>query len=216
MHLDRSHPRRALARTISVAALSILAASTACTAAFAYYRDQAMSTPLRGLIIAVGSSVMQIQTSSGSVNVGLTKGVTHVVRSVMASTGDVTVGKRVDLHVVKGTRTVDAIQIEQNGSAPVHRSGVHTTPKDEDRPIRHRAGNGAAASSLSGSVVSFNGGTLTVRYGNGSTGTFSLAPNVHVNEALSGSLADLGVGETVQVFLGKPGNVARSIVIINA
>jgi hypothetical protein len=61
-----------------------------------------------------------------------------------------------------------------------------------------------------------SGGTITVRYGNGSTGTFPLGPNVNINEVLSGSLADLGVGETVQVFLGKPGSVARTVVIINA
>jgi hypothetical protein len=159
---------------------------------------------------------MQIQTSGGTVNVGLSRGVTHVVRSVMASTRDVTSGKRVDLHLVKGTRTVDAVWVEQNKSAPAHRIAVHTSPRDGDRSVPHRDQSVATTPARSGQVVTLSGDTLTLRYGNGSTGTFTLAPNVHVNEALSGSLADLGVGETVQVFLGKTGNVASGIVIINA
>jgi hypothetical protein len=150
------------------------------------------------------------------VNIGLTRGVTHVVRSVMASTGDVSVGKRVDLHLVKGSRMVDAIWVEQNKPAPVHRVDVHNPPKSGTHALPHRDASGTAVQPLSGQVASLSGGTLTLRYRNGTTGSFTLASNVRVNEALSGSLADLGVGETVQVFLGKPGNVARSIVIINA
>lgn len=216
MHFDHSRPRRALSRKVSFAALAVMAAASTSTVAFADYYDLTMSAPLRGMILAVGSSTMQIQTSSGTMNIGLTRGVTHVVRSVMASTGDVTVGKRVDLHLVKGTRTVDAIWVEQNKPAPVHRVEVHTWTKGGTGSPRHRDASGAAAQPLSGQVASLSGGTLTLRYRNGSTASFTLTPNVHVNEALSGSLADLGVGETVQVSLGKSGNVARSIVIINA
>jgi hypothetical protein len=216
VHFDHSRPRRALSRKISFVALGVMAASSTSTVAFADYHDLAMSAPLRGLVLGVGSSTMQIQTSSGTVNVGLMKGVTHVVRSVMASTGDVTVGKRVDLHLVKGTRTVDAIWVEQNKPAPVHRVEVHASLKGGTSSLHHRDAGGTGTQSLSGQVASLSGGTLTLRYRNGSTASFTLAPNVHVNEALLGSLADLGIGETVQVFLGRPGNVARSIVIINA
>ena len=134
----------------------------------------------------------------------------------MGSTADVTPGKRVDLHLVKGTRTVDAIHVEQNKPAPVHRVVVRTTPRNVDRSLPHRDASDTSPQFLSGQVVSLSGGTITVRYGNGSTGSFPLGSNVNVNEALSGSLADLGVGETVQVFLGKPGGVAKTIIIINA
>jgi hypothetical protein len=216
VYFDRNRTGRALARRLSLAALGVALASGAPTMALANHREPAVPAPLRGLVTAVGNNWLQLQTSSGTVKVAVAKGITHVVRSVMGSTADVTAGKRVDLHLAKGTRSVDAIRIEQNKPAPVHRVVVHIPSKSGDRPLPHRDANGTAPQLLSGQVVSLNGGTLTVRYGNGSTGSFTLGPNVNVNEALSGSLADLGVGETVQVFLGKPGSAARTVNIINA
>lgn len=182
-------------------------------AALAAHRDRPAPKPLRGLITAVGTNGLQLQTASGTVNVSFVRGTTQVVRFVMGSTADVTAGKRVDLHVVKGSRTVDAIHVEQNRPAPLHPTGVRV-PSRSGAP--HRDVNDVSAQPLSGQVVSLSGGTLTLRFGNGSTGTFTLGSNVNVNEVLTGSLADLGVGETVQIFLAKSGNVARSIIITNA
>lgn len=216
MDVNRKRPGLALSRGLSVAALSAVLACGATATALASRREAPVPIPLRGLITAVGTNELQLQTSNGTVEVALNKQTTHIVRSVMGSTADITAGKRVDLHVIRGTHTVDSVHIEQNQPAAIHRVPVRTPAKtgDHPAPLHDSAGNGPQGMSFQ--VVSLNGGTLTVRYGNGTTGTFILGPNVKVNEALSGTLEDLGVGETVQVFLGKPGTVARSIVIINA
>jgi hypothetical protein len=207
---------RGMALRLSLAALGVALTSGAASTAFAFHRESARSSPLRGLITAVGNTGMQLQTTNGTVSVEIAKGTTHVVRYVMGSTADVTPGKRVDLHLVRGTRTVDAIHVEQNNPAPAHRVAAHTTPRNVERSLPRRDTSDTAPQFLSGQVVSLSGGTITVRYGNGSTGSFPLGSNVNVNEALSGSLADLGVGETVQVALAKPGNVAKNVIIINA
>jgi hypothetical protein len=212
----RNRAAWAFSRTFSFAALgAVLAAGTSATA-LASHRDATVQKPLRGLVTAVGNTGLQLQTSTGTVSVTFSKGTTQVVRFVMGSTADVTAGKRVDLHVVRGTRTVDVIHVEQNKPAPSRPVVVHVLPKSSDRTAPRRDVNVVVPQPLSGQVVSLNGGTLTLRFGNGSTGTFTLASNVNVNEALTGSLADLGVGETVQIFFGKSGNVARSIIITNA
>jgi hypothetical protein len=216
VNFGNKRPGRGMALRLSIVGLGVAMASGASATAFAFHRETTASAPLRGLITAVGNTGMQLQTTNGTVSVGLVKGTTHVVRYVMGSTADVTPGKRVDLHLVKGTRMVDAIYVEQNNPAPARRTVVRTTPRSGDRSLPHRDANDTASQFLSGQVVSLSGGTITVRYGNGSAGTFPLGSNVIVNEALSGSLADLGVGETVQVFLGKSGSVAKTIIIINA
>lgn len=219
MHFDRIRPGWSLTRRLSLAALAAGLAAGSSITALASHREAPIQ--IRGLITVVGNNGLQLQTSSGTVNVTLVKGITHVLRSVMGSTGDVTPGKRVELHLVKGTRTVDAIHVQENKPAPVRRTPVHspsfhTSPKSGDRSLPHGDANGIMPQLLSGQVVTLIGGTLTLKYGNGSTGSFALGPNVNVNEALSGSLADLGVGETVRVFLGKSGSMARTIIIINA
>jgi hypothetical protein len=211
----RNRPAWALARTLSFASLGVTLTVGASATAFASNRGATAQKTLRGLITAVGNNGLQLQTATGTVNVALAKGTTHVVRFVMGSTADVTPGKRVDLHVVKGTRTVDAIHIEQNRPAPIH-AVARATFKSGDRSVPHRDANGVSPQPMSGQVISINAGTLTLRFGNGSTGTFTLGSNVNVNEALTGSLADLGVGEAVQIFLGRTGSVARSIIITNA
>jgi hypothetical protein len=213
--INCSRPTWALTRVLSISALGVALAAGASGTALAFHRDSTAPKPLRGLITAVGNNALQLQTANGTVSVPIVKGTTHVVRSVMGSTADVTVGKHVDLHVLKGTRTVDAIHIDQDKPAPIH-PVIHTPPKTGDRSAPHRDASGATRQPMSGQVVSLNGGTLTLRFGNGSTGAFTLGSNVHVNEALTGSLADLGVGETVQIFLGKSGSIARSIIITNA
>ena len=215
MIIKSSHPAWALTRTLSAAALGVGLTTGVTATALAFHQDSAVQKPLRGLITAVGSSTLQLQTATGTVSVPLVKGTTHVVRSVMGSTADVTTGKHVDLHVVKGTHTVDAIHIEQDKPATTH-PVIHTLPKSGDRSAPHRDANGVTPQPMSGQVISLNGGILTLRFGTGSTGSFTLGPNVHVNETLTGSLADLGVGETVQIFLVKSGSVARSIIITNA
>ena len=195
------------------AVLGMAVASGVGTTALAAHREFAPPVDLHGLITSLGTDSLQLQTSSGTVTVGLNRVVTHVVRSVLGSTADITAGKRVDLHVVHGTRTVDAVRIEQNRPAPVL---VRAAPKGGDRwsSGREPAANSAGYQALQ--VVSLNGTALTVRSGNGATATFTLGPNVRVNENLNGSLADLGVGEMVQIVIGKPGSTARSITILTA
>ena len=212
MIFKRSRPARALTRTVSCGTLSIVLIGGSGAAALAAHRDLTVQKPLRGLVTAVGTNGLQLQTASGSVNVAFARGTTQVVRFVMGSTADVTAGKRVDLHVVKGTRTIDAVHVEQNKPTQSH-PVAHITPRTG---APRRDGNELSPQPLSGQVVSLSGGILTLRFANGSTGAFFLGPNVHVNEALTGSLADLGVGETVQIFLTRSGSMARSIIITNA
>ncbi len=216
MIIKRSRPGRGPTRTFTFGVLGMILAAATSSDALAAHRDLLPQKPLRGLITAVGTNGLQLQTASGTVNISFARGTTQVVRFVMGSTADVTAGKRVDLHVVKGSRTVDAIHVEQSKPAPLHPVAAHLPPKSGDRPVPHRDVNDVSPQPLSGQVVSLNGGILTLRFGNGSTGTFTLGSNVNVNEALTGSLAELGVGETVQIFLTKAGNVARSIIITNA
>ena len=216
MIIKRSRPAWALTRTLSAAALGVGLTTGVTATALAFHRDSAVQKPLRGLITAVGSSTLQLQTANGTVSVPLVKGTTHVVRSVMGSTADVTTGKHVDLHLVKGTHTVDAIHIEQDKPAHYSPGDPHTA--QERRSFRATPGRercDTAADVRPGRFPS------TVESSPCDSApdrpvSFTLGPNVHVNETLTGSLADLGVGETVQIFLAKSGSVARSIIITNA
>lgn len=204
-----------LGKLLSASALSIALVAGGAVTALAQHRDPLASAPIRGLITVLNGTNLELQTANGDVAVALVKGSTHVVRSVVASTADLTAGKQVDLHLVRGTHTVDAIRIEANRAAPAHRPPTHVPPTGTDRVPTPRDLTGATPRP-SGQVVSLSGSTLTIRYGNGSTAAFTLGSKVTVNEALAGTLADLGVGETVQVVLGKPGNIARFITIISA
>ena len=195
------------------AMLGVVVTSGAAGTALAAHRESASPVTLRGLITTLGTDTLQVQTSNGTVTVGLNRAITHVMRSVVGSTADITSGKRVDLHVVRGTRTIDVVRIEQYRPASVP---VRGTLKVGDRSSEGREPlvNTSALQALQ--VVSLNGTTLTVRNANGATVTFTLGPNVRVNETLNGSLADLGVGEMVQIVIGKPNTVAHSITILTA
>jgi hypothetical protein len=179
--------------------------------AFAWHGSRPKPVTVQGLIMSVTSSQMQLKTANGTTTVALEKGVTQIVRMVNGSTGDVTTGRVVHLHLIHGTHTADTIRVELAGHLS-HRSVGHGVSKSGRHLSSHAVENVAPI----GLVTAFSGGTLTVQYANGSTGAYSVAQNVTVTEALSGTFNDLGMGETVQAVIRKPGAPASTVIITNA
>ncbi len=207
----REQCARLLARKSSVGLLSASVMLGAFSPAIANHQMKHHSMVVQGMVTSVNSTSLQVQTSAGMVTVGLVKGVTRVVRLVTGSTGDVTPGRHVNLHLVRGTRSADVIRIDQYAVSSHHST---TGPRHVGAPSS--TPHGLQSPPPSGDVASFNGNTLTLHYANGSTGAYTVTSNVNVIEALSGSFNDLGMGETVQVFFKSAGGPASKIIITNA
>jgi hypothetical protein len=63
--------------------------------------------------------------------------------------------------------------------------------------------------------VSASETSITVRYHNGQTVTYTLSANVSITKVMNGHLTDLAVGEDVQIFLARGASSAISVTIFN-
>jgi hypothetical protein len=66
--------------------------------------------PIQGIVMGTSKQSVQVQTQSGGVSVPLATG-TQVIRVVTGSTADLTMGAIVDVRVMPGTNTAQAITI---------------------------------------------------------------------------------------------------------
>ena len=177
-----------------------------------------------------GTSSIVVKTASGNVPVNLAS-TTRVIREVAGSKADLKAGTHVGLHLVQGTTTVDAVEVEgankpQGTAKPATGAGTRTKRHTGSttgtgttaRPVRTGASTHAG-----GQVVSLQGNTLMVSGRKGQTGqattaTYTLASNVTITKSVNGKLSDLAaaVGKTVEVHLNRAGNAAAEITILNA
>jgi hypothetical protein len=161
---------------------------------------------VQGLVTFVGNGTLQLAAPGAEIVIPIAK-TTQVARLVTGSSTDISPGKWVDLHLLRGTRTADAVLIETRHPAPHPKPSGSSLPKPQPS---HSSGIS------SGQVVSLSGNTLTVRCDTGQTKAYTLTSNTSITEELPGRIADLAVGEIVRVLLGRPGTPAVAIVIINA
>lgn len=190
-----------------------LAVAVGTLPAFAHGKDGS----IRGVITLVSSTSLELQTSTGSVTVSLAES-THISRIVTGSLADLAKGQNVDLHVVPGTSTVDAVRIhlETKNSPQAHRPRT-TSPRGKPGPTTHGRPdhNKPAKTPTAGQIVTVTDSTITIRLYNGQTVSYTLDSNVSITKIMSGKLSDLSIGEAVQVQLARRGNTAVAITILN-
>jgi hypothetical protein len=169
--------------------------------------------PVQGVVSALSTGSMQVTTASGSVTVSLAT-TTRVSVVNKVTTSALTQNARVELHLVSGTTTVDAVSIEPSRAN-------RPTPKPTTRPTTHptrptRTGTGAprARTHVGGQFVGISGNTITIRTPQGQTASYTLAPNASVTQTVKGQVGDLKIGKTVQVFARS--GVALAITIFNS
>jgi hypothetical protein len=169
--------------------------------------------PVQGTVSALSSGSMQVKTASGNVTVSLTTA-TRVSVVNKVTTSALTQNARVELHLVSGTTTVDAVSIEPSGttrptSRPTTRPTTHPT-----RPTRTGTRAPHARTRVGGQFVGISGNSITIRTPQGQTASYTLAPNASVTQTVKGQLTDLKIGKTVRVFARS--GVALAITILNS
>jgi len=175
--------------------------------------------PLKGVVTAVSTNTLQLQTPSGAKSVGLTSA-TRIVRIVSGTSGDLIPNARVDLHLVKGTTTINAVQIDAVTHTKVHTKTMPATHTKKGTGAPHTA-KGTARTARGdhahsgGQISAVNGNNVTIRDREGQTKTYTLANNTTITKTMSGAASDLSVGETVQAFVNS-NNAAIAVTILNA
>jgi hypothetical protein len=178
------------------------------------------SAPIQGTLIRVDNQSLQIQTATSGLTLSLT-GSTHIVRVVSGSLVDVWSNEHVDLHMVKGTSTVDTIRVDAAKGMSGHRELLSIAPSTLEFSIvsmnalpaihpgtlpSHTVS--AASGQLSGVVLAVSKASITLRDLKGKTVSFGLSDSVTVTKLLDGTAADLATGEKVLIFKGRHGNCA--------
>jgi hypothetical protein len=175
----------------------------------------------RGVVTGVTSDNLRIQTASGNVTAPWTSS-TRVIRMVIGTSVDLAVSAHVTLHLVTGTSTVNAVQIDMtmprqskppsphptpSGTYPPHRVG---TPKPDTATHHHPHG---PMNQIEGQVLKVSGGAITVRTRQGQTATYTLLRNATITKWMPGKFGDLAIGLEVRVVIvaGK----TASITILN-
>ena len=175
--------------------------------------------PLKGVVTAVSTNTLQLQTPSGAKSVGLTSA-TRIVRIVSGTSGDLIPNARVDLHLVKGTTTINAVQIDAVTHTKVHTKTVHATHTKKGTGAPHTAKGTARTARgdhahAGGQISAVNGNNVMIRDREGQTKTYTLANNTNITKMMSGAVSDLSVGETVQASVNS-NNAAMTVTILNA
>lgn len=190
--------------------------------------------PIQGMLTAVYTGSLQVQTQTGSVTISTT-GSTHVVRIVSGSLADLHVNQHVEGHLMPGTKTLDGIQIdgskwfkpnhphvEEDTTAPdaavwaserMAQKPKSMTQHSNPRASQHPAG--PPSNYVSGQVVSIGKQSVTLAGWNARQTSYALNGSLRVTKIMNGTPGDLLFGETVRVTRDSNGN-AKCVVILSA
>jgi hypothetical protein len=158
-----------------------------------------------------------VQTRTGSVAVTLTSS-THVIRRVSGSAVDLSRGEVVDLQLVRGQTSVTTVHIYAPGATLPAQSPTHPTHPPRLTRTTHppHAGRTPVARPEHGpaQIIALTDTTITVRYGDGRSATYTLAGNLTVVKDVVGQLTDLAVGQTVSVRFKNGGSTVADWITI--
>lgn len=178
--------------------------------------------PVKGLVTSVSGSSIHVQTSTGSVAVGLSA-TTTVTRLVMGSTADLAKGQQIDAQLtIPGGTVIKSIHIEL---PPSHNSPAKQDSTRLDR-TRHRLAHldGARLDSrtaepsptVTGQIVAIGSSSITVRLRQGSTASYGLASNLSVTKTMADRAGDLAFGETVFAWVSRTSGIASWVTILRS
>jgi hypothetical protein len=162
------------------------------------------NTPVRGIVIAVSSEEIEVQSASGAVTIVITDE-TSVIREVSGTVADLRRGQIVE--IVRNARSgrVTQLHIAQAGT----KLGEVPPGWGQGR------GKGQVKSRLA-QIRAVSARTIRVRYTNGRVATYRLVTRPTVIKDLPGRVGDVAIGQTVLVTRSHGGRVANVIVILRA
>lgn len=178
--------------------------------------------PVRGLVTAVSSTSLHVQTATGSVTVGLAASTT-VTRRVAGSTADLSRGQQIDAQLTSpGGTVIKSIHIElppprTNSS----KRAVGHLSRNRTRLVHLFSASGTSKNSgpstgVSGQIVSLGSSTITIRSPHGNTASYQLASNLSVSKTMLGRAGDLAFGETVFAWVNRTSGVASTVTILSS
>lgn len=175
---------------------------------------------IQGMVIGVGHGTVLVQTQSGGVPLTVNRA-TCIYRRMSGSMVDVSGSEEIDAHLIPGTTTIDAIQIEPTAPTnPAERSAharhAHSRANTAAhlKPVPHPIVPGNPQN-VSGEVVTVGASIVTLRDRSGQTTNYSVSNSVTVTKIMKGSWKDLAVGEMVQIITYR-GDAVSSITIMRA
>jgi hypothetical protein len=209
--------RRYLLYGAFAGALVLLGLRATVMPALAHGRGDREPRGVAGVVTSVDGQSLLVQTRTGSVAVTLT-GSTHVIRRVSGSAADLSRGEVIDLQMSRGQSSVTTIHIYAAGTAlpsrnpprPLH-APRPTHPPHPGRTLASRPEHGPAQ------IVALTDTTITVRYADGRSATYTLGGNLTVLKDMVGQLTDVAMGQTVSVrFKNGSSTVADLITILRS
>ncbi|GAC1461937.1 MAG: hypothetical protein PVSMB7_01010 [Chloroflexota bacterium] len=183
--------------------------------------SHAHAAPIAGVITATGpgQGSLQVRTASGTATVTLSS-TTHVMRVAPGSAADLIPRALVELHLVQGTTTVDAVRI-----APANKGLRGSRTAGSVRGARAHTGvvtktgrlhaGSAKRAHLAGQITTVSSNMITLQGRNAQTATYTLANTVTVVKMTPATLSDLAIGQNVKV-IATSGNAAIAVTIVNA
>jgi hypothetical protein len=177
----------------------------------------------------VSGTSLQVTTASGTQAYALASG-THIIKVSKGTTADLVKNARVELHLVSGTTTADAVEVDliakgqgtkAPGTKPAHSGTPRPTPSTTPTAPRHgrpaRIGTAGATpkrgAHAGGQIVSVSGNTITVSSWNGQQASYTLTNTVTITKVSAGNASDLAKGQTVQV-VATSSNTAVEVTIL--
>lgn len=176
----------------------------------------------QGTVIYASNTLLQVATGSGTFSFVLSNN-THVYLVAHGSRADVTPTTIVKLHFLPGTTLINGIDVLPP-SVPSSTAGADhdRQPRPTGTPFAggHKGHHKHAAvppprTEVVGQVVVFAGSSITIRDTHGHTATYTLNGFPPITKILNGSIADLGVGETVRADRNAQGTCV-DVTILNA
>lgn len=212
--------RRCLLHGFVAGALALLGLTATVVPALAHGRVDREPRGVSGVVTSVDGQNLLVQTRTGSVAVTLTSS-THVIRRVSGSAADLSRGEVIDLQVARGQTSVTTIHIYAPGATLPAQNPTHPTrptrPTHSPHPPRTDRTTMATPERGPAQIVALTGTTITVRYGDGRSATYTLAGNLTVVKDMVGQLTDVAVGQTVSVrFKNGTSTVAAWITIVRS
>lgn len=213
--------RSAVAVLLLVLLVLVLDRSVAAAHQGSHADGRVLEVVAHGVVTGVASDSLRIQTASGNVTAPWTSS-TRVIRMVVGTPVDLAVNAHVRLHLVGGTSTVNAAQIDMTWSRQSKPPLLHATPSGTNPP--HRVGTPRPGTTtrhhphgptnqVEGQVIKVSGGAITVRTQHGQTATYTLLRSATITKWMPGKFGDLAIGLEVRVVIvaGK----TASITIMN-